>query len=68
MRARELADCASVAFVGSYEDANPLLSFLWDYGDGSQSSEPVIVYRYGAPGRYDALAGSETRHAGGPWQ
>ena len=52
-RSRELADCASVAFDGSYEGANPLLSYLWDYGDGGQSNEPVIVYSYGAPGRYD---------------
>ncbi|MEP2533298.1 PKD domain-containing protein [Shimia sp.] len=52
-RVRELADCASVAFDGSYDAADPLLSYRWDYGDGSFSQEPVIVYSYLMPGRYD---------------
>ncbi|WP_165798967.1 PKD domain-containing protein [Shimia abyssi] len=53
-RARELADCTSVAFDGTYEGADPLLGYRWDYGDGSSSQEPVIVYSYLSPGRYDA--------------
>ncbi len=53
-RARELADCSSVAFDGSLPDGDPLLAYRWDYGDGASSEEPVIVYSYGAPGRYDA--------------
>ncbi|MEQ9693837.1 PKD domain-containing protein [Shimia sp. SDUM112013] len=50
-RARALADCSSVAFDASVEGADPRLSYQWDFGDGSTSDEPVIVYSYGAPGR-----------------
>ncbi|MCP9481346.1 PKD domain-containing protein [Shimia sp. CNT1-13L.2] len=53
-RARPLADCTSVAFDGSLADAHPLLAYEWDFGDGQTSDEPVIVYSYGAPGRYQA--------------
>lgn len=53
-RARELADCRSVAFDGSYEEADPLLAYLWDYGDGASGDEPVSAYSYSAPGSYDA--------------
>jgi len=53
-RARELADCSSVAFDGSLADGDPLLAYRWDYRDGASSEEPVIVYSYGAPERYDA--------------
>jgi len=53
-RARELADCSSVAFDGSLTEGDPLLAYRWEYGDGASSEEPVIVYSYGAPGRYDA--------------
>ncbi len=53
-RARELADCSSVAFDGSVPGADPLLAYQWDYGDGASSEEPVIVYSYGMPGTHDA--------------
>ena len=50
-RARALADCASVAFDASTAGGDPRLAYQWDFGDGSTSDEPVIVYSYGAPGR-----------------
>ena len=53
-RARELADCSSVAFDGSFEGADPLLSYRWDFGDGGTSDEPVIVYSYATAGRLEA--------------
>ncbi|MCP4819835.1 MAG: PKD domain-containing protein, partial [Shimia sp.] len=53
-RARELADCRSVAFDGSYDGADALLGYTWDYGDGTEAAEPVSAYGYSAPGRYQA--------------
>lgn len=53
-RARELADCASVAFDGSVAGANPLLAHMWEFGDGGTSAEPVIVYSYAEPGKREA--------------
>jgi len=52
--ARPLADCRSVAFDASASTGGALLSYLWDFGDGNSSQDPVIAYRYGAPGRYTA--------------
>ncbi|WP_353308472.1 PKD domain-containing protein [Shimia sp. NS0008-38b] len=53
-RARELADCSSVAFDGSLPNTDPLMSYDWAFGDGGQSDEPVIVYSYAAPGKLNA--------------
>lgn len=53
-RARELADCRSVAFDGSHDGADPLLAYMWDYGDGATGAEPVSAYGYSTPGKYDA--------------
>ncbi|GAA6201889.1 PKD domain-containing protein [Aquicoccus sp. SU-CL01552] len=52
--ARPLADCRSVAFDASASSGGALLSYLWDFGDGSRAQEPVIVHRYDTPGRYTA--------------
>lgn len=52
--ARPLADCRSVAFDASRSTGSALLSYLWDFGDGITSQDPVIAYRYDRPGRYTA--------------
>ncbi len=52
--ARPLADCRSVAFDASASIGLTPLSFLWRFGDGATSPEPVIVHRYGEPGHYTA--------------
>ncbi|MGB1388236.1 MAG: PKD domain-containing protein [Paracoccaceae bacterium] len=49
-----LADCRSVAFDASTTEGRIPLSFLWDFGDGTTSPEPVIAHRYSDPGRYTA--------------
>jgi len=51
---RPLADCRSVAFDASPSHGLTPLSYLWDFGDGTTSPEPVIAHRYGEPGRYTA--------------
>jgi len=53
-QARELADCRSVAFDGSYDGADPLLAYMWDYGDGASGDEPVSAYSYATAGKFDA--------------
>ncbi|MGR3713382.1 MAG: PKD domain-containing protein [Shimia sp.] len=53
-QARELADCRSVAFDGSFEGADPLLGYTWNYGDGASGTEPVNAYSYAAPDQYEA--------------
>jgi PKD repeat protein len=52
--ARPLADCAAVAFDASGSQGAPPLEFSWDFGDGTESREPVVAHRYAAPGRYAA--------------
>ncbi|WP_143747315.1 PKD domain-containing protein [Marinibacterium profundimaris] len=52
--ASPLADCRSVAFDASRSSGRGPLSYLWDFGDGGRSAEPVIAYRYAKPGRYTA--------------
>lgn len=52
--ARPLADCRTVAFDGSRSAGRTPLSYIWDFGDGGSTSEPVIAYRYDQPGRYTA--------------
>ncbi|GHG84394.1 PKD domain-containing protein [Pseudodonghicola xiamenensis] len=52
--ARPLADCRAVAFDASGTTGRAPLSYLWNFGDGESSPEPVIVHRYAAPGRYTA--------------
>ncbi|TDE39086.1 PKD domain-containing protein [Antarcticimicrobium sediminis] len=52
--ARPLADCRSVAFDASGSVAGGPLSHLWTFGDGNSAQEPVIAYRYDAPGHYTA--------------
>lgn len=52
--ARPLADCRTVAFDGSRSLGRTPLEYEWDFGDGGSTSEPVIAYRYQAPGRYTA--------------
>ncbi len=52
--AQPLADCRSVAFDASPTRGRIPLSFLWDFGDGATSPEPVIAHRYTDPGRYTA--------------
>lgn len=51
---RPLADCRAVAFDASPSRGLTPLSYLWDFGDGVTSNEPVIAHRYDAPGRYSA--------------
>lgn len=51
-RARELADCSSVAFDGSLPGGDPLMRYTWDFGDGGTADEPVIVYSFASVGRY----------------
>lgn len=50
--ATPLGDCRSVAFDASPSRGRIPLSYLWDFGDGTTSPEPVIAHRFGAPGRY----------------
>ena len=52
--ASPLADCRSVAFDASRSAGRGPLSYLWDFGDGASSTDPVIAYRYADPGRYTA--------------
>lgn len=52
--ARPLADCRSVAFDASPTRGRIPMSFLWDFGDGTTSPDPVIAHRYTDPGRYTA--------------
>ncbi|MDK3017193.1 PKD domain-containing protein [Pseudodonghicola flavimaris] len=52
--ARPLADCRSVAFDASGTTGLTPLSYLWQFGDGSRSTDPVIAHRYDGPGRYTA--------------
>ncbi|MEX0285738.1 MAG: PKD domain-containing protein [Paracoccaceae bacterium] len=52
--ARPLADCRAVAFDASMTEGRVPLSFLWDFGDGNRSTEPVIAHRYTDPGQYTA--------------
>lgn len=49
-----LADCRSVAFDASASTGLTPLSYLWEFGDGNRSTEPVIAHRYANPGRYVA--------------
>ncbi|MEY8839367.1 PKD domain-containing protein, partial [Cribrihabitans sp. XS_ASV171] len=51
---RPLADCRSVAFDASASSGLTPLSYLWQFGDGNRSTEPVIAHRYSQPGRYTA--------------
>ncbi|MCB1362545.1 MAG: PKD domain-containing protein [Rhodobacteraceae bacterium] len=51
---RPLADCRSVAFDGSATTGRVPLEFLWEFGDGNTSDEPVIAHRYDEPGLYTA--------------
>ncbi|TCL09880.1 PKD repeat protein [Shimia isoporae] len=53
-RARELADCRSVAFDGSHEGADALLAYMWDYGDGADGEEPVSAHSYTMTGNLEA--------------
>ncbi|WP_246455604.1 PKD domain-containing protein [Sulfitobacter aestuariivivens] len=52
---RPLANCQSVAFDGSTSRGGKPLSFLWEFGDGNSSTEPVIAHLYRTPGRYTAM-------------
>lgn len=52
--ARPLADCRAVAFDASGTTGATPLSYLWSFGDGVRSDEPVIAHRYAAPGRFIA--------------
>jgi PKD repeat protein len=52
--ARPLANCTSVAFDASGSSGAGPLSYLWRFGDGAESSEPVIAHAYAEPGRYRA--------------
>ncbi|MFT7595602.1 MAG: PKD repeat protein [Paracoccaceae bacterium] len=51
---RPLADCRAVAFDASASTGLTPLSFIWDFGDGSISSDPVVAHRYDQPGMYTA--------------
>lgn len=51
---RPLADCRSVAFDASGSSGRIPLGFLWEFGDGTTSEQPVIAHRYSDPGRYTA--------------
>lgn len=51
---RPLADCRSVAFDASGSTGRIPLGYLWNFGDGTSSDQPVIAHRYGEPGRYTA--------------
>jgi len=46
--------CNRFTFDGrkSYDPNGDKLSYLWDFGDGAQSSEPVIMHLYEEPGEY----------------
>ena len=39
--------------TGSYDPDNDNISFLWDFGDGSTSTEPVVTHVYERPGEYE---------------
>ncbi|MCE8539777.1 PKD domain-containing protein [Ruegeria pomeroyi] len=49
-----LADCRSVAFDASGSTGRTPLSYLWEFGDGNRSTDPVVAHRYSEPGRYTA--------------
>ncbi len=38
--------------TGSYDPDNDNISFLWDFGDGTTSTEPVVTHVYEKPGKY----------------
>jgi PKD repeat protein len=49
-----LANCGSIAFDAS-QSADPdtdALTYLWEFGDGTMSTDVSGVHRYDAPGRY----------------
>lgn len=52
---RPLANCQSVAFDASRSLGREPLSYIWEFGDGSRSTEPVIAHLYSQPGRYTAI-------------
>ena len=52
--ASPLADCRSVAFDASRSGGRGPLSYLWDFGNGDSSADPVIAWRYDTPGHYTA--------------
>ncbi|TKZ19199.1 PKD domain-containing protein [Shimia litoralis] len=52
-----LSDCASVAFDGSSSLGSPVLTYEWDFGDGTTSDAPAGVHRYTTAGRYVAQLG-----------
>jgi PKD repeat protein len=52
--ARPLADCRAVAFDASGSTGRGPLGYIWDFGDGNRSTEPVIAHRFTEPGQYQA--------------
>ncbi len=52
--ATPLADCRAVAFDASGSSGDRPLHTRWLFGDGQESTESVVVHRYGTPGRYEA--------------
>jgi PKD repeat protein len=53
-RARPLADCRAVAFDGNASTGRMPLSYIWEFGDGTEAAESVFAHRYAEPGRYTA--------------
>lgn len=50
MSAQHAEAPAAVDFVNTSEGAD---SYLWDFGDGMQSTEPAVTHRYTHAGKYD---------------
>ena len=54
-RAQPLSTCTSVAFDANQSSGADQLGYVWDFGDGQTSTDPVIAHTYATPGRYEAV-------------
>lgn len=48
-----LCDAGSVSFTDSTTSSDPIISYTWNFGDGSTSASQHPVHYYSSPGNYD---------------